>query len=208
MNGAHDLGGMHGFGPIVAEPQDLEPVFHADWERSVFSVSRRLLQSGHWSLDQFRSTVEQQQPGDYLRHSYYESWLGAVERLVVRHKLLTPQELASGRPETGEPAPQPNWQPSANDATAPARFAIGDTVRVRNQHPLGHTRAPRYTRGHVGELVAHDGPEPIPERAAENVCLHERVYSVRFESAELWGPTSGSHVVFVDLWESYLEPVT
>ena len=208
MNGAHDLGGMHGFGPIVAEPQDIEPVFHADWERSVFSVSRRLMQRGHWTLDQFRSTIEQQPPADYLRHSYYENWLGAIEKLAVKHKLLTPQELASGKPAHREPAPQPQGQPSVAGAATAARFEIGDTVRVRNQHPLGHTRAPRYTRGRVGEIVAHDGPEPVPERAAENVYVTEHVYSVRFESAELWGPTSGRHVVLVDLWESYLEPVT
>jgi nitrile hydratase len=116
--------------------------------------------------------------------------------------------LASGKPADSGLAPQPKWQPSANDPTAAARFAIGDTVRVRNQHPLGHTRAPRYTRGHIGEIVAHDGPEPVPERAAENVCVAEHVYSVRFESAELWGPASGRHVVLVDLWESYLEPAT
>ena len=30
MNGAHDLGGQHGFGPVNAEPESQEPVFHAD----------------------------------------------------------------------------------------------------------------------------------------------------------------------------------
>ena len=30
MDGIHDLGGMHGFGPV--EPEDDEPVFHAPWE--------------------------------------------------------------------------------------------------------------------------------------------------------------------------------
>ena len=29
MNGAHDMGGVHGFGAVVPEPD--EPVFHADW---------------------------------------------------------------------------------------------------------------------------------------------------------------------------------
>ena len=31
MNGVHDLGGMHGFGPV--QPEANEPVFHAAWER-------------------------------------------------------------------------------------------------------------------------------------------------------------------------------
>ena len=173
MNGAHDLGGMHGFGPIVAEPQDIRAVFHADWERSVFSVSHRLVQSGHWSLDQFRSTIEQQPPSDYLRHSYYENWLGAIEKLVVEHRLLTRQELASGKPAHRDPAPQPEWQPSASGRGCGGSFEIGDTVRVRNEHPVGHTRAPRYTRGHVGEIVAYDGPQPIPERRGQE-RLHHR----------------------------------
>ena len=30
MNGVHDMGGMHGRGPIAAERN--EPVFHPDWE--------------------------------------------------------------------------------------------------------------------------------------------------------------------------------
>ena len=37
MDGVHDLGGMHGFGPINPEPN--EPVFHHDWERRVFGVA-------------------------------------------------------------------------------------------------------------------------------------------------------------------------
>ena len=36
MNGVHDMGGMHGFGPVAAEPN--EPVFHHDWEKSVFAL--------------------------------------------------------------------------------------------------------------------------------------------------------------------------
>ncbi len=37
MNGAHDLGGMHGFGPVEPEPN--EPVFHHEWERRVFALN-------------------------------------------------------------------------------------------------------------------------------------------------------------------------
>ena len=33
MNGAQDMGGVHGFGPVEAEPD--EPVFHADWESAL-----------------------------------------------------------------------------------------------------------------------------------------------------------------------------
>ena len=36
MNGAHDMGGVHGFGPVVPEVD--EPLFHADWERTVLGL--------------------------------------------------------------------------------------------------------------------------------------------------------------------------
>ncbi|HWC93877.1 MAG TPA: nitrile hydratase subunit beta, partial [Pseudolabrys sp.] len=31
MNGGQDLGGTHGHGPVMPEPN--EPVFHAEWEK-------------------------------------------------------------------------------------------------------------------------------------------------------------------------------
>ncbi len=37
MNGAADMGGMHGFGPVVPEPN--EPVFHAEWEGHSFALN-------------------------------------------------------------------------------------------------------------------------------------------------------------------------
>ena len=36
MNGIHDLGGMHGLGPIPTEEN--EPYFHHEWERRVFPL--------------------------------------------------------------------------------------------------------------------------------------------------------------------------
>ncbi len=37
MNGAADMGGMHGFGPVVPEPN--EPVFHGGWEKRVLGFT-------------------------------------------------------------------------------------------------------------------------------------------------------------------------
>src|SRR4029453_16652652 len=52
MNGAHDLGGMHGFGPVVLEPD--EPVFHQEWERRVFALSLAMTAWRRWNLDMAR----------------------------------------------------------------------------------------------------------------------------------------------------------
>ena len=37
MNGAQDLGGTMGHGPIV--PETDEPVFHHDWEKKAFALT-------------------------------------------------------------------------------------------------------------------------------------------------------------------------
>ena len=38
-NTIHDMGGMHGFGPVEAEPN--EPVFHETWEGRVLRDAAR-----------------------------------------------------------------------------------------------------------------------------------------------------------------------
>ena len=37
MNGIHDMGGMHGFGPVPIETD--EPVFHEPWEGRVYAMA-------------------------------------------------------------------------------------------------------------------------------------------------------------------------
>lgn len=76
-------------------------------------------------------------------------------------------------------------------------------MRARVADLDGHTRLPRYVRGHVGEVVEVRGIWQLPDEAVRGVFVAEPVYAVRFEAAELWG--SGSHSVILDLWESYLE---
>jgi len=85
------------------------------------------------------------------------------------------------------------------------RFAPGARVRARALDPDGHTRLPRYARGHIGEVVEVRAAWQLPDEAVRGVFRSELVYAVRFPAAELRG--SGSHAVFVEMWESYLEVV-
>ena len=80
---------------------------------------------------------------------------------------------------------------------------VGTAVRVRAADPDGHTRVPRYTRGHRGEIVAVLGDWELPDAAVRGDRRAETCYAVRFAAAELFG--AGEHTVTVDLWESYLE---
>jgi nitrile hydratase len=91
---------------------------------------------------------------------------------------------------------------------ANVRFGPGQRVRVKRMHPAGHTRCPRYVRGAVGVVDAVRGADRLPDRATygEKVAP-EPVYSVVFESTELWGPSDdGAWTIRLDMWDSYLEP--
>lgn len=135
MNGIHDLGGMHGFGRVDAEPEAVEPLFHAEWEKPVGAMTLLLIQQGRWSLDRFRQTIESETPMEYLSRSYFERWLAAMETLVVEHGMVTPEELTTGKVASGQLAESaPSWSP-VFEITEPPRYAIGDQVRAVNRHP-------------------------------------------------------------------------
>jgi nitrile hydratase len=149
------------------------------------------------------------EPAHYLGSSYYEHWLTGVATLLVEAGVVTREEIeqrAGGRfplsrPDRGTPPAAPR-----EDRTE-ARFAVGDRVRVRERHPLGHTRAPRYVQGKRGVVVRVDGAVNVPDIEAHGGGRVKRAtYSVRFGSRELWGEGGAEgEAVHVDLWECYLE---
>src|SRR5436190_3053578 len=91
MNGAHDMGGMHGFGPVVREEN--EPVFHEDWERTVYGMQRAMWVRGIVNIDESRHGIERMPPAEYLASSYYERWLASLERNLVEKGVITQEEL-------------------------------------------------------------------------------------------------------------------
>lgn len=222
MNGAHDLGGMHGLGPIDPEPEAQEPVFHANWERRVFGLvlSVAAAARGRWNIDMVRHARERQHPVDYLWHTYYENWLAGLEKLLLETGLVTADELASAQSAGPADEATRSRQLRAEDAAAilargapvdapadtPPRFRPGDRVRAINRHPTGHTREPRYVRGRAGVVHAYHGAHVLPDLNALGQRVGRHLYSVRFEARELWGEDAdGRSAVYVDLWEDYLE---
>ena len=222
MNGIHDLGGMHGFGPVVAESN--EPVFHEDWERRVFALTMAM---GAWRLGSLRPAWEQMPPAEYLATSYYEHFLFALELQLDQSGLLGQDELRRLR-EAPESVPAPRMPARVRDgasrpedmrALGPSRggrledpvaprFAPGQAVLTRNMHPVGHTRLPRYARGRHGVVERDYGVFAFPDSSAmgqEHRPQH--VYSVRFGARELWGPSaSATDRIYIDLWDDYLDP--
>ncbi|MGE3268938.1 MAG: nitrile hydratase subunit beta [Chloroflexota bacterium] len=223
MNGAHDMGGMHGFGPVVREEN--EPVFHEDWEKTVFMLSRATRVQGIINIDESRHGIERMPPAEYLAASYYERWLSSLERVLVEKGVITQQELdartALLREQPDAPLPHRENPEIIALLTAPSsardqyqregpapQFAEGDAVLTLNEHPVGHTRLPRYVRGKRGTIHAVRGSFVFPDTHAHGLGEQPQpMYTVMFEGAELWGPSSEPRErVYIDLWESYLLP--
>ena len=81
---------------------------------------------------------------------------------------------------------------------------MGETVRARDIHPVGHTRLPRYVRGHRGVVTRAYPAFVFPDTHAHGRGDDPQyVYAVQFLAGDLWG--EGDHTVSVDLFEPYLE---
>jgi nitrile hydratase len=160
-------------------------------------------------MDEIRHAIERIEPRRYLTSSYYDRIVIGVATLFVEKGLVTREELET-RAGGGFPLARPISARACEVALPPpARFALGDTVAVRDVHRAGHTRAPRYVRGKRGVVVHVTPPFSLPDVAAHGLPPRdEPTYHVRFEARELWGDGAEANAaVVVDLWESYLEAV-
>jgi nitrile hydratase len=224
MNGVHDMGGAHGFGAVLPEPAG-DPLFHAPWERRALGLTLAMGATGQWNIDQSRSARESLPPATYLASGYYRIWLLGMESLLLQRGLVQADELAAGhalhpplpvarvlRPDAVGAA-LARGTPTARAPQAPARFAPGQRVRARNTHPAGHTRLPRYVRGHVGTVSLVHGAHVFADRHAASPPgqpfdeAPTWLYTVVFDGAALWGDDAEPGTsMSVDAWEPYLEP--
>jgi len=88
------------------------------------------------------------------------------------------------------------------------QFGPGDKVTIKNQHPSGHTRAPRFIRGRSGEIARYHGSHVLPDISSQpaGIKTGAHLYSVRFETKELWGEQGdAAGAVYVDVFEPYIE---
>jgi nitrile hydratase beta subunit len=218
MNSIHDMGGMHGLGPIVQEQN--EPVWHAPWEARVYALSRAIGAWGRWPGDASRQQIESMPAADYLRVSYYEKWLYGLTENGIRHGLFTREEAETGQadPRASKVTPpltaarvaevMDRGGPKTRAVERQPRFRTGDAIMTRNIHPLTHTRLPRFARGKPGVIIALHGAHVFPDTNAlfqgENA---QPLYTVKFQARTLWGEAANLRdCVCLDLWEDYLDP--
>jgi len=140
MNSIHDMGGMHGFGPIV--PEQDESMFHEPWEARVYAMQRAMgYCGGAFNLDNSRHQLELMPPADYLRMTYYERWFARLVDQLVKTNVITLAELNSGKSaadsQKGSPAVTAAMVPAMvtrrnsarRKATANPLFKVGQRVR-------------------------------------------------------------------------------
>ena len=217
MDGAHDMGGVAWSGPVRPEPD--EPVFHNEWERRAFAITLGMGMPGGWNIDMSRFARENRPPQDYLSKSYFELWLAGLETLMIERGLVTREEIEAGKvlaaPKPGVTpiAPQDvapairRGGPTERTPPAPAQFAVGDVVRMKDIHPATHTRLPQYVRGHLGTIELNHGCHVFPDVNALGKGEDPHwLYTVRFDGRELWGKDGDATLsISVDAWEPYME---
>jgi nitrile hydratase subunit beta len=222
MRTTGDLGGTEGWGRVKT-PTAGEPVFAQRWESRAFALA--LLSMGRVSgrnLDAFRHAQQRLEPSEYFDDTYFGQWLHAAELMLVDSAILAPGAVdARARRLGGEdveepPVPEPDkpdYKPTAagslRTVEGPPRFTVGDTVRAKDMKPAGHTRLPQYLRGHRGTVEMVQPAALLPDTHAHFLGENpQHVYTVRFESRDLWGADAEPFVLTGELYESYLEPVS
>ena len=93
----------------------------------------------------------------------------------------------------------------------PARFNVGDRVRVKDLPNLFYSRTQMYVRGVSGVIAFRSYQSLIPEDEAWNRddAQREQFYIVRFRQKDLWEDYPfDNDTLQTELPESWLEPVS
>lgn len=216
MNTMHDVGGMDGF---TIPERDQGRILKEEWERQVWGLVFSLGVPGYSSGG--RAGIESMPPDLYLNTPYYARWLYRAEKSLIAGGFVTEAELAN--PDGPVTIPNiPNFMPRrpdetltrlANDnsseleATVPPVFAVGDDVIVKNEHPVDHTRVPRYVRGHHGIVHRHHGVHEFEDHVDGKDVGQQHLYTVMFTGPELWGSRAHPNDrIYAELWDYHLKP--
>lgn len=218
MDGIADMGGTSGWGR-VHPPRVDEPVFAEPWQGRATALAILAGRLSGRNLDAFRHAVERLDRAAYLDQGYFGRWLNAAELMLVEGDVLAPGEIdarardlrerhveQSSEPARSDPPAWPAAPGSLRTVDAAPAFRVGQRVCAKNISPPGHTRLPGYVRGHVGVVELVQPAAVFPDTHAHFQGEHpQHVYSVRFDSRELWGQDADSFAVTAELFEDYLE---
>lgn len=88
--GPHDLGGMHGLGPV---PLDDDSIWHERWEARLTGATLAAVVSGILVPPTHRTAIEGLHPVAYMSMSYFQKWQYALERMSVISGAVTAEEI-------------------------------------------------------------------------------------------------------------------
>jgi nitrile hydratase subunit beta len=223
MDTVHDIGGRQGFGRVRWQNDHDDEAFHEEWEARAFAMCMCMFAGWRgnpevWTLDWFRHVRERIDPIDYLMRNYYDQWVQSLAATLIDNGTIRLEELSAGS-RTGETSAAAE-ESTKSGGTAeksltdrdeftggePA-FSVGQRVRTKMSITAFHTRLPAYVRGRIGVIEDYHGFQPLADASARGVIKLEPLYTIAFEVASLWPEAQARHErVFVDAWESYLEP--
>lgn len=211
MDTIHDLGGREGFGPIRWHEDDDDKLFQEPWQARTWAICIMMIgrfqqdQTG-WTPDWYRHVIERIAPGDYFAMNYFDKWAQAMMATLVDDGVAEIQEFVEGHSHGNAPQCVPKPLAASAEPGA-AKYAVGDAVVMKRSIASMHTRLPGYVRGRKGVIDTCIGAEILADASAVGDIRKEQLYTVRFEAADLWPEQDGRRVgVYLDLWESYLEP--
>ncbi|WP_299412007.1 nitrile hydratase subunit beta [Acaryochloris sp. IP29b_bin.148] len=184
-----------------------------------------------WTWGHLRQGAEGLHPFEYFRLRYYEKWLGGISGFFIDEGYITQEELDARTAEflqdsTKAAAPLPKGSNSAIDTQveqylrkgdspkrplpSPAKFKVGDQVRIKNVSPAAHSRLPGNLKGRIAEVVkVYEGAFTYFFPTEDGIGTPMPVYSLAFQATHLWeaSTTEANLVYYNDIFEAYIEAV-
>ena len=182
-----------------------------------------------WTWGHLRSGAEAMNPFDYFRFRYYEKWLGGISGFFVQEGYVTDAELDARTAlylQDGNlnQASLPSGGSEVIDAQVirylregdspkqkrkvPAKFDVGQRVRIKDDPPNDHTRLPGHLRGKDGTVTElYKDAYAYFFATGDGIGPPMPVYAVAFRPADLWGEAKSDpkSVVYADIFETYMD---
>ncbi|ACB82340.1 conserved hypothetical protein [Methylorubrum populi BJ001] len=158
--------------------------YNARW---IWGAAKMLVDKNYVSLLELQgkiAEVRQRLGVNAERAGHATSSIGARPHVKVTTNTGNTNKTRTGkRPDYGPKAP---WD--GTGAIQPARFKVGDRVRVKDLPAIFYTRTQMYVRNMTGTIAALTYPDLVPADEAWDRydAPQEQYYIVRFKQKDLW----------------------
>jgi nitrile hydratase beta subunit-like protein len=93
----------------------------------------------------------------------------------------------------------------------PAKFKVGERIKIAEKFPVGHYRTPTYVRGKQGIIIKNLGRYINPETEAFGKNAGDKIwyYMVQFFQKDLWENYTGqvTDVLEIEIFENWIETI-